>query len=92
MNGSGVAGVAQTEATKLESQGYTVGMVGNAPTGDYGKYSIYQIGEGNSGTASKLKKLYGVEIKKTTPPVTVPAATKFVVIVGQSVETSSASN
>lgn len=82
-NGSGVAGLAQAEAEKLESQGYTIGDVSNPPAGEYPKYTIYQIGDGNSGTAGKLKQLYGVEVQKTKPPFVVPAATKFVIIIGQ---------
>ena len=82
-NGSGVAGVAQTEANKLEEMGFTIGTISNAPAGEYGKYAVYQIGDGNSGTAAKLKQLYGVTIKKTPPPVTVTGTTKFVVIVGE---------
>jgi polyisoprenyl-teichoic acid--peptidoglycan teichoic acid transferase len=81
-NGSGVAGVAQTEADKLEELKYTVGTIGNAPEGDYARYTIYQIGSGNSGTAAALKKLYGVTPLKTKPPMTVTGDTKFVLIVG----------
>ena len=82
LNGSGVAGMAQTEADKLKSQGYTIGTIANAPQGEYGAYTVYQIGTGNSGTAAKLKKLYNVTIQKTDPPVAVGAGTKFVVVVG----------
>lgn len=81
-NGSGVAGVAQTEADKLEELKYTVGTIGNAPEGEYARYTIYQIGSGNSGTAAALKKLYGVTPLKTKPPMTVTGDTKFVLIVG----------
>lgn len=95
LNGSGVVGVAQTEADKLMSQGFNVTTVANAPAGQYDKYVVYQIGEGNSGTAAKLKSMYNVTIKKTAPPVTIPAGTKFVVIIGQastSTDSSGASN
>lgn len=82
-NGSGVAGVAQTEADKLKEQKYAVGTIGNAPAGDYPRYTVYQIGTGSAGTAAALKKLYGLAtIVKTAPPVTVTGDTKFVVIVG----------
>lgn len=95
LNGSGVVGVAQTEADKLKSQGFNVTTVANAPAGQYDKYVVYQIGDGNSGTAAKLKSMYKVTIKKTAPPVTVPAGTKFVVIIGQastSADSSGGSN
>lgn len=82
LNGSGVAGTAQTEADKLETAKYTVASVGNAPAGDYARYTLYQIGSGNSGTASKLKERYGVKITAGTPPVTVDDSVKFVLIIG----------
>ncbi len=83
LNGSGTPGVAQTEADKLKQQNFTIRTIGNAPDGTYGAYTVYQIGEGNSGTAAKLKKMYNVTIKKTPPPITVAEGTKFVVIVGE---------
>lgn len=91
-NGSGIAGVAQTEATKLEEKGFTIGTIANAPAGEYGAYTVYQIGEGNSGTAAKLKSLFNVTIKKTEPPVTVPEGTKFIVIVGSQPAASTSTN
>ncbi|MFZ1361078.1 MAG: LCP family protein [Candidatus Saccharimonadales bacterium] len=90
LNGSGVAGVAQTEAQKLEDKGYTVGDIDNAPEGQYGAYTVYQIGTGNTGTVAALQKLYGVTVKKTEPPVVVPTGTKFIVIVGSQVSGASA--
>lgn len=91
-NGSGVAGLAQAEAEKLEGQGYIIGEVSNPPAGQYPKYAIYQIGDGNTGTAAKLKQLYGVEVQKTKPPFAVPAATKFVIVVGQAPSASGSSS
>lgn len=82
LNGSGIAGAAQTEATKLEEQNFIMGEIGNAPEGDYGKVTIYQIDASKTGTAAKLKKIYGVKLLTTTPPVPVAADTAFVVIVG----------
>jgi polyisoprenyl-teichoic acid--peptidoglycan teichoic acid transferase len=92
MNGSGVSGVAQTEANKLEDQGFTIGTIATAPAGEYGKYTIYQIGDGNSGTAAKLKKLYGVDILKTPPPFTPTVSAKFVLIIGKASTTTDTSN
>ncbi|USN96381.1 MAG: LCP family protein [Candidatus Nomurabacteria bacterium] len=82
-NASGVAGMAQTEADKLEADKFTIGTIGNAPSGNYPRYALYQIGSGNSATANKLKQLYGVKITKGDPPVTVDSTTKFVLIVGK---------
>lgn len=82
LNGSGIMGAAQIEADKLEAKGITVTMIDNAPEGDYGKATIYQIGEGNPATKARLQKLYGVKVTPGDPPILVGAATKFVVIVG----------
>lgn len=82
LNGSGIAGAAQTEADKLEGQGLIIGSLGNAPTGDYGKVKVYQIDTSKTATAAKLKEIYGVTPLTTAPPVTVVAGTAFVVIIG----------
>jgi len=82
LNGSGVAGVAGTEATKLEAKGFIIDDMDNAPEGTYPKYTIYQIGTDKPLTAAKLKSIYGVEIKTTTPPVSVVGETNFVIIIG----------
>ncbi len=83
LNGTGRAGYAQLMADELEDMGYTIASVNTAPDGSYDDVEIYQIGSGNTATAKKLKKLYGVkEIKKTDPPALVTGETKFVVIFG----------
>jgi len=92
LNGSGVAGVAQTEADKLEDAKYVVADVGNAPEGTYPHYKLYQIGSGNSGTAAALKKRYGIEITGGVPPISVDSSAKFVLIVGPVPASSSGAN
>jgi LCP family protein required for cell wall assembly len=82
LNGSSTAGVAQTEATKLTTDGFTIGNVANAPAGTYGNVEIYQIGTGNPATKAKLESLYNVKVKTSTPP-TANNDTKFVVIIGK---------
>ena len=82
-NASGVAGVAKTESTKLEGKNFTVGVVDNAPSGDYGKVAVYQVGTGNAATKQALEQLYGVKVMTSAPPLPVSANTKFVVIIGQ---------
>jgi hypothetical protein len=83
LNGSGVAGVAQTEADKLEKAGMIITDIDNAPEGDYGKATIYQLGTGMNATKAKLESLYGVAVSAEQPPVTVTGETNFVVIIGQ---------
>lgn len=86
LNGSGTAGAAQTEADKLEALGFVIDGVDNAPDGNYGKATIYQIDKDKTASAAKLKELYGVEPKTTTPPVSVVGETDFLVIIGSASE------
>lgn len=89
LNGTGTAGAAQTEADKLYKLGMTIARVGNAPSGKYGKATVYQVGTGMTATKAKLELLYGTKVTAETPPVTVTGETNFVVIIG---ETSAASS
>jgi LCP family protein required for cell wall assembly len=82
LNGSGVAGVGQTEADKLTDAGFTVGLVDNAPAGTYASVEIYKVGEGNTATAAKLAERFGVTVKTTAPPVLGSAEADFVIIIG----------
>lgn len=82
LNGSGVAGAAQTKADELANLGFIIDSVDNAPEGSYPAVEIYQIDLEKEASAAKLKELYGVTIKKTAPPVSVTGETDFVVIIG----------
>lgn len=82
LNGSGTAGVGQTLSDTLEAAGFTIDEVGNAPEGTYAAIEIYQINKDMTATAAKLKDLYKVTLKTTTPPVSVTGDTDFVIIIG----------
>lgn len=82
LNGTETAGVAQTLANTLEAKGFTVDSVDNAPEGTYDSIEIYQVNSQKTATAAKLKQLYNVTIKTTTPPVSVTGETDFVIIIG----------
>jgi len=82
LNGSGVTGYAKSKADELTKVGFNVTNVDNAPEGSYGKVEVYQIGTGNSATASKLASIYKVSVKKTSPPVSVDDGAAFVIIFG----------
>lgn len=81
-NATGVPGAAQAEADKLEAANYTIDSVGSAKSGSYPRYTLYQIGDGNSGTAAKLQQRYGIKISKGTPSVSVGSTVKFILIIG----------
>lgn len=83
LNGSGVAGVAQTAADSLTAKEFIVDEVANAPKGTYDPIEIYQINANDTATAAKLKEIYNVTIKTTKPPVSVTGDTDFVIIVGK---------
>jgi anionic cell wall polymer biosynthesis LytR-Cps2A-Psr (LCP) family protein len=83
LNGSGVSGVGQKEADKLEAQGFTISNVATAPEAKYADVEVYQIGDGMSATKGKLESLFGVKVKTTAPPMTPAAGTNFVVIFGK---------
>lgn len=82
LNGSGVAGTAQTLADTLEAKGFIIDSVANAPEGTYESVEIYQINKDKTATAAKLKELYGVTIKTTTPLASVTGETDFLIIIG----------
>ena len=82
LNGSGEVGVAQTAADALELKGFTIDDIDNAPEGTYQKVEIYTINAEKTASAAKLKEIYGVTPKTTTPPVSVTGDTDFVVIIG----------
>lgn len=89
LNGSGVMGAAQVEADKIEARGMMIGLIDNAPEGEYGKATLYQIGEGNPATKSRLEKMYGIKVTAGDPPVLVSSTTDFVLVVGTAADTSS---
>ncbi len=94
LNGSGIAGVAQAEATKLEALDISVNTVGNAPSGQtYSSNKIYRVGEKvKSATEERLKSLYHTNISpgNELSGVVYNANTDYVIIItkAQSSKTS----
>jgi LCP family protein required for cell wall assembly len=82
LNGSGVSGVAQTEADKLTEAGFIVTDIDNAPDGTYPDVEVYQVGDGMAGTKQRLESAFGVKVKKTVPPVAVGEGVNFIIIFG----------
>lgn len=81
-NASGVSGMAQTEADKLQAAKFTVAGVDNAPKGKYSRYTLYRIGSGADGTTTKLEQRYQVKLSTGSVPVSVDSSVKFVLIIG----------
>jgi anionic cell wall polymer biosynthesis LytR-Cps2A-Psr (LCP) family protein len=83
LNGSSVAGAAQSEADKLQTDGLIIGVIDTAPNGTYDPIDIYVIDKTKTATLAKLKTIYpNAVIKTTSAPVTVDSLTGFVVVVG----------
>ena len=81
LNGSGVPGAAQKLADKLAEQGYTIGLVDNAPSTQTG-YVIYDLSDGRKpATKKKLEQTYGVTAQSQIPPG-IASDSDFVIIVG----------
>lgn len=83
LNGSGVVGVAQTEADQLTSAGFIINTIDTAPAGQYSDVEVYQIGTGMTATKAALESKFKIKVKTTTPPATVVDGTNFVVIIGK---------
>lgn len=82
-NGSGIAGMAQKEADKLNAQGLTVANLGNAPAGTYAPVSLYDQSAGKKpGTKQKLERILGVKSIVGPLPTGVTSSSDFVIIVG----------
>jgi LCP family protein required for cell wall assembly len=93
LNGTGTAGVAQTEADALTAQGLTVGLVGNAPISLAPKhFQFYDLSNGTKPeTLKKLQSLLGVSATSGTP-TGVSSSADFVVIVGADTSATSQSS
>lgn len=91
LNGSGVVGSAQKEATVLEGEKYIITSIENAPATIASAYEIYQIDATKTATAAKLAEKYGVTLLTTKPPVTVSSSTAFVIVVGPPASTTNQS-
>lgn len=82
LNGSGVAGAAQTEADKLIAQGFEVIEVGNAPAGEHTGTQVYQNTPSMAATKAKLASIYGVTVSSDSS-LQVGKGADFVVILGK---------
>ena len=94
-NGSGEEGVAAKEQEALESKGYRVKEIANAPEGEY-KYTedieVYDASEGlKPDTKKALEKYYGVTMKDMSalPNGISPVGYDFIIIIGNAAAAAS---
>ncbi|MBQ6393762.1 LCP family protein [Candidatus Saccharibacteria bacterium] len=86
LNGSGVSGVAATEQKALESAGFNVGGIGDAPSGTYpDKYYLYDVTGTMNGTKASLEKRYdtAAQSAENIPQGINSKGYDFVVIIGK---------
>jgi LCP family protein required for cell wall assembly len=83
LNGSDGFGVATAKAKELKDEGMSVGVVADAPAGNYAPIQWYDLSKGKQPkTAAKLKQLLGVEAAGSSLPSGVQSTADFVIIVG----------
>lgn len=84
LNGTSVAGAATTKADELESYGYKLGKIGDAPSSDYAATRLYDLSDGQA----EFTKRYLEQRLKTTAvsgndlPDGITTQADFVIIVG----------
>ncbi len=91
INGSSTSGLATQEANSLKASGFTIGVIGSAPSTYSSKvqYTLYDLSKGTKpATLAQLKKTLGVSTVATTLPAGITSQSPFVVIIGDSSSTS----
>lgn len=84
LNGTNENGVASKEQKKLETEGFTVELIGDAPEGDYTGLSVYVLNEEMPGTKAKLEEYYQTEAKPADEiPSGIASGYDFLIIVGE---------
>lgn len=93
MNGTGVGGLATSRKKELESYGYNIVTVDNAPTADYENTRLIQINGDHRYTASYLARRLGVNAEEVTIDglPTIETA-DFVIILGNDEVTKASTN
>lgn len=78
-------GVAAAEQERLEAEGYTVSIVGDAAAGSCGtRYCVFALNETMPATRAALEVRYGITVQSANElPQGVPMNADFVVIIGQ---------
>ncbi len=91
-NGTSTSGLASSEQTKLEDAGYTIGKIGDAPSGlCTARYCVYTLTTEKPQTGQALSEKYGVEIQDGAglPQNLRAAGTDYIIIIGAAPEPES---
>ena len=89
LNGTDEAGLASTEQTTLEKDGYPNVYTDDAPAGTYNdKYTLYALNDEKSGTKKALEEKYHLTAKSANElPAGISTNYDFVLILGTSAKT-----
>ena len=84
LNSTEEAGIASTEQTSLEEDGYKNIYTDNAPTGDYNEqYTLYVLSDSAPGTKKLLEEKYKITAKPSSElPAEIPTDYDFILIIG----------
>jgi hypothetical protein len=83
MNGSGVTGFAAAKAELLETEGFMIGSLTNAPEDSWGPITIYKFNGDNPATEQKLADKYSVQVQPAPTNIKTFDQADFVIIFGQ---------
>ena len=87
LNGTGEAGIATREKTRLEDNGYLSIDIDNAPEGDYNGVSLYPLNESTAGTKYLLEQFYSTQAQPADAlPAGIDTNYDLVVIIGKNEE------
>ena len=86
LNGTETPGLATTEQSALEEDGFDNIYVDDAPAGNYdSEYILYSLSDKTPGTKKLLEKKYNVTAKSSADlPATLPTDYDFILILGES--------
>lgn len=84
LNGAGVVGAASATAEELESYGYILGVISDAPSSDYTATRLYDLSEGQAKFTKHYleKRLDTVALSRDQLPEGIQSSAQFVIIVG----------
>jgi LCP family protein required for cell wall assembly len=85
LNGSGVDSIATLKADELRSYGYTLAMIGNAPSSDYASTRLYDLSDGSAPFTKRYleQRFSTVALSANQLPVGLNSDSKFVIIIGK---------
>ena len=83
LNGTEESGIALREQKILETNGFVVELIGDAPEGEYEDFAIYILNEEMTGTKAKLEEYYNTKIKSADEiPGDITSGCDFLIIIG----------